>query len=236
MRDLANRPIPRPRRERTSLLARRDIERSRIRCSWRLGLVRFQQAPPQADDGHGGSQKNADGPSLRQHHPPNPTFHARCPTRNEEALHRPWGCRRTRAERRRRTIARLACSQIHEEPLFFPLRSTRYLRETQGANPSNPIVNLFAYPPVGWGCAATGKLNAHRQFAVGRGIRRAHVAGIYEVGGVGNICCKVIHHSASALTKVDGMAIVNTYPHAFCAEIRPDRPAARLPDPVRSPC
>lgn len=48
--------------------------------------------------------KNSHGPSLRPHHPPNPTFHARCPTRNGEALDWLWGCRRTSAEQRRRAI------------------------------------------------------------------------------------------------------------------------------------
>jgi hypothetical protein len=43
----------------------------------------------------GSPQKNSHGPSLRPHHPPNPTFNARCPTRNGEALRRLRGCRRT---------------------------------------------------------------------------------------------------------------------------------------------
>jgi hypothetical protein len=51
MRDLVNRPISRPERERAGLLARRHFERSRIRCSWRLGPVRLRQASSRADDG-----------------------------------------------------------------------------------------------------------------------------------------------------------------------------------------
>jgi hypothetical protein len=44
MRDLVNRPISRPQRERAGHLARREFARSRIRCSWRLGPVRFRQS------------------------------------------------------------------------------------------------------------------------------------------------------------------------------------------------
>ena len=61
-------------------------------------------------------QENSHGPSLRPHHPPDPTFHAGCPTRNEEALHRLGECRRTTAEQRRSTITPPACNQIDEEP------------------------------------------------------------------------------------------------------------------------
>jgi hypothetical protein len=116
LRDLVNRPISRPRRERAGHLAYRQFERSRIRCSRRLGPVRFRRVSSQADDANEDrvASKNADGPSLRQHHPPNPTFHARCPTRNEEVPRSASGM--PPAEQRRRAIARLACSQIHEEP------------------------------------------------------------------------------------------------------------------------
>jgi hypothetical protein len=60
MRDPVNRPLARPQRERAGPLALRDFARSRIRCSWRLGLVRFRQASPPADDGdeHEGPSKN----------------------------------------------------------------------------------------------------------------------------------------------------------------------------------
>ena len=57
---------------RTGLLARRHFQRSRIRCSWRLGPVRFRQASSRADDGdeHGFPKKlpwplTASAPSAR---------------------------------------------------------------------------------------------------------------------------------------------------------------------------
>ncbi len=50
LRDPVNCPISRPQRERAGHLARRDFQRSRIRCSWRLGPVRLRQASPRADD------------------------------------------------------------------------------------------------------------------------------------------------------------------------------------------
>jgi hypothetical protein len=52
MRDLVNRRLARPRRERAGHLAHRDFERSRSRCSWRLGPVRLRQASPPADVEH----------------------------------------------------------------------------------------------------------------------------------------------------------------------------------------
>jgi hypothetical protein len=95
LRDPVSRPFARPQRERAGLPARRNFARSRIRCSWRLGPVRFRQASSQADDDgmrhEGPPEKICHGPSLRPHPPRNPTFHARCPTRNGEALHRLWG-------------------------------------------------------------------------------------------------------------------------------------------------
>jgi hypothetical protein len=120
MRDPVSRPLARSQRECAGLLAFRDFARSRIRCSWRLGPVRFRQtSPPPADDGdgHGGPpQKNSHGPSLRPHRPRNQTFHARCPTRNGEAPHWLRECRQATAEPRRRTTTRLACNQIDDDP------------------------------------------------------------------------------------------------------------------------
>jgi hypothetical protein len=80
LRDPVSRPLARPQRGHAGLLARRDFARSRIRCSWRLGPVRFRHASSQADDGdehEAAPQKNCHGPSLRPHPPRNPTFHAR---------------------------------------------------------------------------------------------------------------------------------------------------------------
>jgi hypothetical protein len=48
MRDPVNSPISRPRRERAGRLANRNFERSRSRCSWRLGPPRFRQASSQS--------------------------------------------------------------------------------------------------------------------------------------------------------------------------------------------
>jgi hypothetical protein len=130
MRDPVSHPLGRPQRERAGLLALREFARSRIRCSWRLGPVCFRQTSSQADDGmstKGLLKKFCHGPSLRPHHRRNPTFHARCPTRNGEAPHRLRGCRRTTAEPRRRATARLARNQIHEEPQF-PSRFSRLPR------------------------------------------------------------------------------------------------------------
>jgi hypothetical protein len=131
LRDPVNRPNSPPRRERAGHLARRNFERSRSRCSWNPGPVRFRPAsllprsaktvnkncgltrreqrerrtsvplfplfPPceiipfldlyqirRMMGDRGLPQKNSHGPSLRQHHPADPTFHAKSPTRNEE--------------------------------------------------------------------------------------------------------------------------------------------------------
>jgi hypothetical protein len=64
MRDLVSCPLARPRRERAGLLACRHFQRSRIRCSWRLGPVRFRQASSQTNDGMsmGAPRKNLPWP------------------------------------------------------------------------------------------------------------------------------------------------------------------------------
>ena len=90
MRDPVNRPLAESQRKPAGRLERRDFSRSRIRCSWRLGPLRFRQASPPEDDRderEGSAPKKIPmAPPLRPHHPPNPTFHAGCPTRNGEAL------------------------------------------------------------------------------------------------------------------------------------------------------
>jgi hypothetical protein len=119
MRDPVSRPLARPQREPAGLLARRHFQRSRIRCSWRPGAVRFRQASLPADDGMSMRRplkKIVMAPhcvrTIRATRRSTPDG----PTRNGEALHRLRGCRRTTAEPRRRTIIRLACNQIDEDP------------------------------------------------------------------------------------------------------------------------
>jgi hypothetical protein len=128
----------------------------RISCARKLLQIAYQvfvEAGPRAlsagivaaDDGdeHAGSlQKNSHGPSLRPHHPPNPTFHARCPTRNGEALHLLPECRRTPLKGVRHTITRLARSQIDEEPEGNgPAQSSRDAGEPAGDQSSfDPLI------------------------------------------------------------------------------------------------
>ena len=51
MRDPVNRPLAESQREPAGRLDLRDFARSRIRCSWRLGPVRFRQASSPEDNG-----------------------------------------------------------------------------------------------------------------------------------------------------------------------------------------
>jgi hypothetical protein len=118
MRDPVSLPLARP-RERAGPLAFREFARSRIRCSWRLGPVRFRLASSLADAGdehEGVSSKKFSWPLTASAPSAQPDVRRRCPTRNEEMLCRLRECRRTTAEPRRRTIAGLACNQIGEEP------------------------------------------------------------------------------------------------------------------------
>jgi hypothetical protein len=102
MRDLVNRPISRPQRGRAGHLARRDFERSRSRCSWRLGPVRFRRASSQADDGDEDSRVpskkrgwplTASAPSAQPYVPrpmSNPKRGSASPGFGDAAGHRRW--------------------------------------------------------------------------------------------------------------------------------------------------
>ena len=89
--------LARPRRECADSLALRGFARSRIRCSWRLGPVRFPQASPPADDGdeHGRARMSTDeheGSPQKISHGPLPHFLPR--THPRLRLHRA-SCRTT---------------------------------------------------------------------------------------------------------------------------------------------
>jgi hypothetical protein len=125
MRDLVNRPISRPQRERAACSRAYTLQdrASGVRGGWvrcasgvhrRRRMVGMRRGVLSKKRGW---PLTASAPSAQPDVP-----HPNVQPETRKCLARLGGCRRTRAQRRPGAIARLACNQIHEAPENNPLR------------------------------------------------------------------------------------------------------------------